>query len=232
MIVIAAAGLSKRFKNEGYLTPKVMLDVGGKPMLRRVLDGFSDYKNSEDFVVVTNKMALSQSLSKDCLHGAGIDSFEVVSVKKPDGMIPNVAESLARVSFELDQPLTISVADIIRKNFKLPERQDRSLVIDYALKEGKNEPETFIEKVQGYYGVGCYHFSSAREFMGAYQKARSRLTQKFFGEKAMEITEAAKMLAHLKLIGYTISGRRIDRDDIVECGTPAQYKLACTHYTP
>ena len=42
-LVLPIAGKGQRFKDEGYVTPKVLLDLNNKPMIEQILNKFSNY---------------------------------------------------------------------------------------------------------------------------------------------------------------------------------------------
>jgi CTP:phosphocholine cytidylyltransferase-like protein len=49
-IIIPAAGLGKRFKDDGYSVPKLLINVLGKPMIVRVLESLKIGKQDKIFM--------------------------------------------------------------------------------------------------------------------------------------------------------------------------------------
>src|SRR5690606_6426039 len=104
------------------------------------------------------------------LKAHGVRSYEIVSVTGGAGMMPNVHEGLTRTAFALDQPLLIHVADIFRHHFVMPQPIVKTLTADFVpvvqgLPRRALGP---LEIVMHGKGIGCYHISSAQDFVDAY----------------------------------------------------------------
>lgn len=54
-IVIPCAGLGSRFRDEGYDSPKPLIDVGGKPMIQVVVDSMRPKRHDYQFVFIVQK---------------------------------------------------------------------------------------------------------------------------------------------------------------------------------
>lgn len=54
-IVIPAAGNGQRFIDQGYKTPKPLIDVCGEPMIHRVLKNLSPQKTPTKYIVITRE---------------------------------------------------------------------------------------------------------------------------------------------------------------------------------
>ena len=55
-IIIPAAGLGKRFKDDGYSVPKLLINVLGKPMIVRVLESLKIGKQDKIFIVCNKSL--------------------------------------------------------------------------------------------------------------------------------------------------------------------------------
>lgn len=231
MIVIAAAGNSKRFKDGGIDTPKIMLPIGEQTVFERVLDSFSAYFQTQDFLVATKNNRTFMDFATACLHRKRIKSFEVVGLDQSTGMMPGVAAALAKSSLDLNQPLLISVADIFRPGFEMPQPNSPVLTIDFAARaNGKaNSSNAAIAGITCG-GLGCYHLTSARDFLRIYQASELPSIRRVFGEAAMEVGETVGIIARLWKSGYSFRPRFIERSGFIHCGTPAQYRHLVNEY--
>lgn len=55
-VIIPIGGIGQRFKDEGYLMPKPLINVLGKPMIYRVIDNLNLDKDDNIFVVYNNQL--------------------------------------------------------------------------------------------------------------------------------------------------------------------------------
>ena len=76
-VLIPMAGAGKRFYEDGYKQPKPLIDVCGKPMIKRVIESLSDDRIETNFIFVAQQDHLESGLS-DYLDDKGV----VVSINE------------------------------------------------------------------------------------------------------------------------------------------------------
>lgn len=226
MIVIPAAGRSSRFRKAGYETSKVMLPLGGRTVFDFVLMGFRDHLESEQFVVITGDPEVTAFMEQKLTYHE-VSEYQVIEVPCA-GMLPNVSDALKRTTFSLDQPMVIHVADVIRGRYTMPGIQTKAITVDFSSAIHAEPTEMIVDPAAvlfGETGLGCYHFASAADFLDVYEHSRSPRVHKIFGEKAMEATEAIKLLQNLSKAGYAINMRFVPHCHVNPCGHPKEYRL-------
>lgn len=67
-VLMPMGGLGSRFTKAGYATPKLMIDVDGKPMFMRALDSFKHIQNIEHIFVIRSEHEEQYGLSAQ-IHG-------------------------------------------------------------------------------------------------------------------------------------------------------------------
>jgi NDP-sugar pyrophosphorylase family protein len=55
-IVIPIGGIGQRFKDEGYLLPKPLINVLGKPMIYRVIDNLNLCEDDNVYIIYNNQL--------------------------------------------------------------------------------------------------------------------------------------------------------------------------------
>ncbi len=78
-IIIPMAGLSQRFKNEGYTLPKYMLYAGSKSLFNISLEGFK-HNFSEKFLFIFRNVFDTRQFLIEELKKIGIQSYELIEV--------------------------------------------------------------------------------------------------------------------------------------------------------
>jgi hypothetical protein len=63
-ILIPMAGRGSRFANQGFVQPKPLIDVGGRPMISWVLDNVDSEEIEATFIMIILKEHQGLSLSK------------------------------------------------------------------------------------------------------------------------------------------------------------------------
>jgi len=104
-VLIPMAGAGQRFYDAGYKNPKPLIDVGGEPMIKRVIDSLSSDRLDVNFIFVTQKEHLELGL-KDYLTDRG----SIVAVDKiTEGAACTVL--LAEALIDNDEGLVIANCD-------------------------------------------------------------------------------------------------------------------------
>ena len=119
-ILIPMAGAGSRFIKEGYTFPKPLIDVGGKPMIQRVVENL-DFDCEYIFLIRSEHLEKYPGLL-DTLRQITNNNFNYVLV---DGLTEGAACTalLAKEYIDNDEDLLIANSDQIIKyepeNFKL-----------------------------------------------------------------------------------------------------------------
>ncbi len=235
MIVIAAAGLSRRFTEAGYKLPKFMLPLGKRTVFDEVLASYKHYAENEHFVVPIrgNDSHGVYNFVKTRMEAAGIKKISIVPMGFSDGMLPHVYQAINRVPHENEQ-LVIAMADIFRPNYEMPPFRPKTVTIDFAQKPEKDLPvrHTFRSAVRtSDLKSSAYHFDSVQGFLDTYGRSRTpSWVNNQLGEKAMEITEYVRTIGSLLTRGYAIRPRIIPIGGTIFCGNPAQYQQLQSNY--
>lgn len=77
-ILIPMAGEGSRFKREGYLVPKPLIDVGGKPMIQRVVENISF--DAEYIFLVKEEHLIKYSNLESILEEITNKKYQIVTV--------------------------------------------------------------------------------------------------------------------------------------------------------
>lgn len=227
MIVIPMAGRSQRFLDAGYDRPKYMLPLHGRSVFAHAVGSFEAYFQSDPFVFITARDAVAWVRAE--ARSLGIVACEVVGLDAPTG---GQAETVAEGLGAWDGAITIFNIDTFRPGFRFPagvtEHADGWLEVFRG--EGANwsyvrpapgaEPwalETAEKRpISDLCCTGLYHFASAARFRAALDAERR-------APQAAELY-VAPLYNHLIQDGARIAYSLIDRDDVVFCGTPAEYE--------
>ncbi|NTU72765.1 NTP transferase domain-containing protein [Candidatus Roizmanbacteria bacterium] len=54
-ILLPMGGLGQRFRDAGYLTPKPLIDVNGRPMFRKALSSYDAYPGEKSYIFIIRK---------------------------------------------------------------------------------------------------------------------------------------------------------------------------------
>lgn len=179
-VVIPMAGLGKRFQDDGYELPKPFIDVGGKPMIERVLDNLQ-LENAHYYLVARKEHINSQKKLVQQLH----DAYPMTIIELDDLTEGTACTVMyARHYIEGDNPLLIANSDqIIDINIQdfvndcLARKLDGSILtfIDEERNPkwsfAKLDQNGFVSEVQEkkpisqYATVGIYLFSKGKDFV-------------------------------------------------------------------
>lgn len=238
MIVLPMAGDSRRFKEAGYSDPKFMLPLKGRTVFRRVIDGFAEYFDSEEFLFITKKShpQAEDFIAAEC-ELAGLRNMQIVNLEKDTGgQAETVYLGLQTAQVDLGNSVTIFNIDTFRLRFSRPPAQQLKLLDGYLeVFRGDGENWSYVrpkgsktrqvsevrEKmpISDLCSTGLYHFGCARDFIWAYENPRDP-------ENEAEKKEAYVAPLYNALIeaGRKIEYHLVDRNDVVFCGTADEYK--------
>ncbi|GAB6109650.1 NTP transferase domain-containing protein [Fusibacter bizertensis] len=226
--LIPLAGEGSRFKNEGYVTPKPLIEISGKPM---IFQAFDSYPKSNDarFIVLANHCdayGIDDLLSK-AYHGSKIISLDHVT----EGQA--ITASLGIQEEDMERPLLIAACD---NGLLIDENRYRALISDSEVDAicfvFKNNPTVganpkgygYIKanedgKIQGVSVkvpisdtptndpaiVGAFYFSKAKYFMAGVEYLKEhniRVNNEFYIDSIMGILDALQISGHILACDY------------------------------
>lgn len=235
MIVFPMAGLSSRFTEAGYSTPKYMLDINGKSVFRHVVEGFSGYFESTDFLFIMREVADTPRFVAEECRAMGITTPMLVTLPGPtQGQADTVLQGVERVGISADTPMTIFNIDTFRPGFVFPQWIDISGgYLEVFPGEGANW--SYVEPDQSHYGkavrttekdpvsdlccTGLYHFGKAADFIRIARQ--SIITGENMVNGELYIAPLYNLLIQE---GMDIRYHCVAPDEVVFCGTPAEYE--------
>ena len=117
-LLIPAAGASKRFKNEGYTSSKIYLDVDGSSIINTIIDSFENSLLTK--VLIQNKDYIQSEFSN-----------EIIDITKVDKKTSGQAESAHILIDEVnnDNPILIHSSDCVLDKETEIELEDSDIVV-------------------------------------------------------------------------------------------------------
>lgn len=231
MIVIPMAGRSQRFTDAGYDRPKYRLDLHGRSVFDHAVGSFAAEFARTPFLFIVGPDPGGADFVRARCRSLGVAEVEVVALDRPTaGQAETVERGVADIGD--DTALTIFNIDTFRPGFTFPggqlERLDGWLEVFRG--EGANwsyvkpapgpEPlalETAEKRpISDLCCTGLYHFARAGDF-------RTALAAERRAPQAAELY-VAPLYNHLIRRGLRIGYRLIGTDEVVFCGTPAEYE--------
>jgi capsule biosynthesis phosphatase len=232
-IIIPLGGQGKRFSEEGYIQPKPLINVLGKPIILWVLDNIK--LNPNDIIYLAYHNSLQKANFEDILkrkHPEIVFSRLLNSTKgaaetvqKCIDIIPEERRKLKTVCLDGDTFYSTDILDIIRKTEKnglICFKDDQLKPIYSYIKVGQNDKIIDIaEKVRisDYANTGCYIFESA-EILSEYCLKAISLGKTIKGEYYISM-----VIKHMIEDEYEFISKLIKREDFHVLGTPYQVKL-------
>jgi len=235
IFVFPMAGLSSRFSTQGYLEPKYKLPLKGEEdVFDRVVGPFLKYRTEDTFVfgyrnIMGTKDFLSQKIKK---HG-----LKKVILKEFDEPTSGQAETAFRCCedlIDLEELLIFNVdtfhLNFEKVNFNSPEYSGCVGVLEVFEDSGENWSFALVEDnlvsrtsekepISNLASNGLYYFRSVSLYKRAYEK--------FFSSGA-GIVNGERYIA--PLYNYLIKNegdvkiKKIEKRDLVFCGTPSEYE--------
>jgi hypothetical protein len=236
-LVFPMAGLSQRFTDAGYDRPKYMLDLHGRSVLQHVVQGFSAYFHSAQFIFIARDVQGTVAFVESECRKMGIARAVVHVLDAPTrGQAETVALAVTdRVA--RDAPITIFNIDTFRPRWHLPTEFDAAGVDGYLeVFRGAGANWSFVrpadparwtvaetaEKrpISDLCSTGLYHFRRSQAFLDAYGAALAA------GPAAWAKGElyVAPLYNHLIARGGDVRFALIPNEEVVFCGTPQEYE--------
>ncbi|MDP3489414.1 MAG: glycosyltransferase family 2 protein [Phenylobacterium sp.] len=233
MIVIPMAGRSQRFFDAGYCQPKYMLDLSGRSVFAHAVESFRGVFDRTRFLFILPEGERAAEFVRAECATLGIGDFALVSLSRPTaGQAETVELGLDGLSAPDETPLTIFNIDTFRPGFSFPGPllDDMAGWLEVFRGEGANwsyvRPgpgpaplalETAEKRpISDLCCTGLYHFARSGDFRMALRAERA-------DPQAAELY-VAPLYNHLIQAGARIGYREISRDEVIFCGTPAEYE--------
>ncbi|EKO3409698.1 glycosyltransferase family 2 protein [Vibrio fluvialis] len=233
MIMIPMAGMSSRFFKAGYSKPKYMLEAKGKTLFEHSVLSFEKYFKDELFVFVIRDVYETKKFVIDQVKKLGIKDFKIVCL---DVETKGQAETvfLGLDSVDDNESLTIFNIDTFRPEFSYPDlssKEDGYLEVfqgsgdNWSFVLPENEESTLLvetaEKrpISDLCCTGLYYFNKVSDF---------KLSYNDYLNKPKELWEkgelyVAPLYNFLIKNGKSIHYHKIERDEVIFCGTPDEY---------
>ncbi|EPS0984564.1 glycosyltransferase family 2 protein [Vibrio vulnificus] len=233
MIMIPMAGMSSRFFKAGYSKPKYMLEAKGKTLFEHSVLSFEKYFKDELFVFVIRDVYETKKFVIDQVKKLGIKDFKIVCLDvETKGQAETVFWGLDGI--DDNESLTIFNIDTFRPEFSYPElssKEDGYLEVfqgsgdNWSFVLPENEESTLLvetaEKrpISDLCCTGLYYFNKVSDF---------KLSYNDYLNKPKELWEkgelyVAPLYNFLIKNGKSIHYHKIERDEVIFCGTPDEY---------
>ncbi|EIV8497178.1 glycosyltransferase family 2 protein [Vibrio vulnificus] len=233
MIMIPMAGMSSRFFKAGYSKPKYMLEAKGKTLFEHSVLSFEKYFKDELFVFVIRDVYETKKFVIDQVKKLGIKDFKIVCLDvETKGQAETVFLGLDGI--DDNESLTIFNIDTFRPEFSYPglsSKEDGYLEVfqgsgdNWSFVLPENEESTLLvetaEKrpISDLCCTGLYYFNKVSDF---------KLSYNDYLNKPKELWEkgelyVAPLYNFLIKNGKSIHYHKIERDEVIFCGTPDEY---------
>ncbi len=234
MIVIPMAGLSRRFFDAGYDRPKYMLPIGQDTAFDRSIASFQAYFSDSPFVFIARETGGVADFIAERTRALGIADARVVMLdRETAGQAETVEMGFNDAAIVDDSPLTIFNIDTFRPGYREPDAARLSSIAGWlevfrgsgdnwsyvrpADETSRIAAETAEKKpISDLCCTGLYHFSRAGDFRAALGAERAK-------PQAKELY-VAPLYNHLIARGLTVGYEIIAANEVIFCGTPAEYQ--------
>lgn len=229
------AGLSSRFFKAGYVKPKYMLDGHGKSLFDHAIESFKSYFESEKFIFIIRDIPETKLFVESRIVSLGIKEYQIVILNDDTrGQAETVALGLSEYKLS-SKPITIFNIDTFRPSFIYP---DLSVLGDGYLEVfiGTGDNWSFVRPISNtsskidltteknpiseYCCTGLYHFKKCSDYFAAYNEYLLKPISTWEKGELYIAPLYNFLIKTNKSIHYNL----IDRDEVVFCGTPVEYK--------
>lgn len=231
------AGLSSRFYDAGYSSPKFMLEARGEALFYHSLSSFSNYFSTDLFVFIIRSNLDTKEFINDQIVKLGIYNYLIVCLDNTtQGQAETVYLGLKRLtSLKCDERITIFNIDTMRPNFIYPKLLGNSdAYLEVFKGDGKNWSyvrtdddvncsvvETAEkERISDLCSTGLYHFSTLEVFNKAYENHYIKCDINVKHKKERYVAPIYNSI----LNDYDIRYHKIDSKDVVFFGVPSEYE--------
>ena len=241
-IIIPLGGLGERFKNDGYILPKPLINIFGKPMIFYVIDNLC-LTNKDKLIFIYNKELNKYGF--DNIIKNKYSNIELIELnKQTEGAaetiligLENIDKSLIQnkcVLLDCDTFYKLECIDILEKYrtqednaiFCFNDNQEKP-IFSYVKIDEKNQFITEIKekvKISNYANSGCYCFKNGQIL----KKYCEIIIKKNIREKNEYYTSC--VIKEMLEDGHKFNANIIDIHDFVCVGTPLQLKIFCSNF--
>lgn len=237
MIVIPMAGLSSRFKKDGFDLPKYMLEAHGRTLFEYSLISFKRYFPTETFLFVALHFEGVEKFIEEKCKLLSIVSYKVVVLDRPTrGQAETVYQGVLKSGVALDESMLIFNIDTFRPGYSKPVKFDISVVDGYLetfIGKGKNWSNVLPEfdgsdrvkltaekqEISQYCCTGLYGFKSASLFVDLFDEIKNSRKEHMQGGEFY----VAPMYNSLIASGGDVRFSVINPEDVIFCGVPDEY---------
>lgn len=231
MIVIPMAGVSRRFQEAGFLQPKYMLDLAGRPLFDWAILSFAERFSSEKFLFVLRDSPGNRDFVEQRLAELKIEHSTIVTLDGPTaGQAETVELGLTEIGVADSEPLAIFNIDTIRPGIDLSPIDSCDGWLETFTAPGQNwsfvavDPQdlTLVSRcteklrISDHCCTGLYQFARASSFAEALRVERER-------PSSAELF-VAPLYNHLIASGARIGWRNVHADQVILSGVPAEYE--------
>ncbi|WP_081136810.1 capsular biosynthesis protein [Halomonas sp. BC2] len=237
MIVIPMAGLSSRFKKDGFQLPKYMLEAHGYTLFYHSVASFKKYFGSEKFLFIALDVFDTKTFIQEQCELLGLCEYDIVTLSAPtNGQAETVYLGVESAGVSDDTSLLIFNIDTFRPGFTYPDVFDLNEIDGYLetfVGEGANwsnvKPSNELlqtveftaekKEISQYCCTGLYFWNRKSDFSDAFIEAKSAgLSNAQAGEFYI-----APMYNTLIKKGKDVRYSVVDINEVVFCGTPDEY---------
>lgn len=236
MIVIPMAGASRRFAEAGYVQPKYMLPLRGRPLFDWALASFrADFARRPFLFVVRDEPDVADFVRARA-GALGIARFGIAALSQPTaGQAETVEQGLALGGAQPDEPLAIFNIDTIRPGIECGGLPGCDGWLETFSTPGDNwsfiEPDpadparvarcTEKQRISDHCCTGLYQFAATALFLEALAAERQH-------PSSHELF-VAPLYNHLIGRGHRIGWREVGAERVILSGVPAEYEALLAH---
>lgn len=237
-IIIPLGGLGERFKKDGYINPKPLINIFGKQMIFHVIDNIS--LKEEDNLIIIYNIELNNYDFNNILKHRYKNIILIELNKQTEGAAETILYGLNNcdkkilknktVLFDCDTFYHIDILQIFRNQhenavFCFKDSQDKP-IFSYVNIDGNNIVTDIKEKIKisDYANTGCYCFKDCeilKQYCEKIMKNNIREKNEFY--TSCVIKEMIKD-------NYIFNCNIINNNDFSCVGTPLQLKIYCSNF--
>lgn len=232
------AGASSRFFNEGYKKPKYQLQAHGHSLFYYSIISFKKYFNKEFFLFICLEEQRSKEFIKSECDSLNIKNFKIIELEKiSEGQADTVYQGLKKVNFIEQDRLLIFNIDTFRWRYEFPDFIYNSYWSGYLETfigsgsnwsniipnpKNKSQVKKTSEKLNEskYCSTGLYYFNEINDFLYAFNKEKEESQLRNVKSELYIAPIYNHLISNNKKITFTV----IEKDEVVFCGVPGEYK--------
>ena len=188
------AGLSSRFKKEGFVLPKYMLYVKNRSLFNLSVSSFENYFKSATFLFIVRDLFNTKEFIKEECALLGIEKYHISVLNEPTaGQAETVyLGCLDKCHEYVNEPIVIFNIDTIRQDFTFSKKAlNNDGVLEVFIGSGNNwsyaktldDSDIVIETtekipISNYCSSGLYYFKNIELYNSIYKEYSIALNQK------------------------------------------------------